>query len=156
MNQGLFGLPGGPAQGVRKLAGQVRSGFNTSGATYTSALAAAGLNSNGATTVALSAGIRTRLLSINGRGALRFALLNNGTAGTPDIVIEVLFDGVRGLLTPTLSVLSGGFALYVGGVNLGSSSAMLDFQPFDSSLEIWTTTSAPGNYQHGFLIDLHQ
>lgn len=156
MNPGMYPLIDPQAQALRKLAGQVRSGFNTGGATYTSALGAAGLDPSGATTLALSAATRTRALAVNGRGAVRFALINNGSGSASNVQIEVFVDGVKAIDTGSRALTSGSHMPFVGGVGSTNVVAALDFIPFDSSLEIWVTASVSGNYQHGFLIDLHQ
>ncbi len=156
MNPGMYPLIDPQAQGIRKLAGQVRSGFAPNASGYGSALQCAGLSASSTTNLSLVAATRTRILSISGRGAARFALINNGTGSSTTLSVEVWIDGVKVIDTGNQSLSTGNFLPFVGSINPAASSAALDFLLFDTSLEMWTTSTSAGTHQCGFLVDLHQ
>lgn len=157
MNQGLYPIIYPEGQNARRPAGQVRTGFSV-GVTYGQAMSAAGLNSTG-DSVALSASVRTRILAVNGRGAFRFGLLNNGSGGSSaSFLLELWIDGVRVVSNNNNgnSLGNGNYAHYVGGSNGTNITASLDWVPFETSAEVWVTASNAGTYNHGYLIDIHQ
>lgn len=159
MNQGMYGVSSGAgAAGLRKLSGQVRSG--TAQTTWTPVVLAAGV---GAVNVSLTAGVRTRVVSVTGRGALRWFHGAAPAAGT-DLTLEVLIDGTRVInQLVTLPAASGGSnAVYVaigGGLGVAGTtqaSAFWDWVPFDASVELFLTSSTSATCAYGTAYDIHQ
>lgn len=159
MNQGTYGVSsGGGAAGLRKLAGQVRSG--TTPTTWTPVVLASGASS---VNVALTAGVRTRIVAVNGKGALRWFHAAAPAAGT-DLTIEVVIDGVRAVnQLVTLPAASGGSnAVYIaigggyGVAGTSQASAFWDWVPFDSSVELFLTSSTSSTCAYGTVYDIHQ
>lgn len=152
MNQGMYyGLAGSQSSGgaLRKLAGQL-------GRSYLFANPATG---GAYTGTPLTAGVRTRLLSILGRGALRIASLTNNTGGNANMRLEVVLDGVVIADTGTLNASNSQGICPVGYPANSGSPLFWDWVPFDSSLEIWATSSVTGTsgaYTFQYVADIHQ
>lgn len=159
MNQGMYGVSSGSGTaGVRKLAGQVRSG--TTQTTWAPVVLASGV---GSVNVVLTAGVRTRVVAVNGKGALRWFHGAAPAAGT-DLTIEVVIDGVRVVnQLVTLPAASGGSnAVYVaigggfGAAGTSQATAFWDWVPFDASVELFLTSSTSATCTYGTAYDIHQ
>jgi hypothetical protein len=161
MNQGMFGGIGsgtGAASGLRKLSGQIRSGATQT--TWTPVVSASGA---GSVNVALTAGIRTRVVAVNGKGALRWFHGAAPAAGT-DLTIEVVIDGVRSInqLVTLPAASSGSNAVYIaigggfGAAGTSQATAFWDWVPFDSSVELFLTSSTSATCAYGTVYDIHQ
>lgn len=154
MNAGLFGMSSGQAVSSRKLAGQVSNQSKVQLAVV--ANAALSLGRSATNTVSLSIGVRTKLVGVNGKGAVRFVAVSNDTGSTETMNIEVVIDGVSSSFAA--SVASGFGLLAVGstGAVSTSSGAVMDYLPFDSSAEIFITSTIAGQHTPLYVIDLHQ
>lgn len=153
MNQGLYGMGSSVGfSGVRKLAGQL--GRNTTPASYQGIISGLGIATN---VSASPAGVRTRILSVSGRGAARLLNIFNATGVSSNLTIEVFFDGVRVVNNVVVSesstsVITFGFS----GVGGGIQAVTLDWMPFDSSYEVFVTSSAASNPSFQHITDIHQ
>lgn len=152
MNAGMYGMSDGRGMAGRKLIG--RAGLGTLPATSSwSALA----SSVGAATagISLTAGVRTRLLNINGAGALRFGLVNNGSGVGTSSTFEVWLDGVPFINNSQVSPnWSNGQAQVFAG---STANGFLDYLPFSQSCEVFVTAgTTSAGYTLAYLADLHQ
>lgn len=91
---------------------------------------------------ALTAGVRTTVLSLTGRGALRFASWTVGTSATGTLRYEIEIDGTK-VFDATYAA-SGGAARYAIGVgsvmsNASGVVATFDHVDFSSSCQIFAT-----------------
>lgn len=105
-------------------------------------------NATKTTPASISAGARTQLLSLTGRGRLEFAALMI-VAGTPgNTRVEVLCDG-RAILDTTVSAFTTGEGVVLAGVALDAwitsansrdyTVAPLEAAAFRRSLQVWMT-----------------
>jgi hypothetical protein len=159
MNQGLYGMAsGGGASGVRKLSGVTGAGTSGVSVAPTTAWAGAG---GGSTLITASAGVRTRLASVSGRGALRFFSSQLSAPATDTERIEVWIDGKRVIdISGSLATASQQGINAVGWalVSAGSYSVSPDYIPFDGSCELWITCTTGGanTASVSYRIDLHE
>lgn len=155
MNQGMYGMASpssgagvGAGGSLRKLAAQVGRNY-----VYTSMTT--GANGIG---VPLTASVRTRVLSISGRGAMRIASVAQFTGGAANMRAELLLDGVPVVDTGTAAVShTSGYCLI--GIPLSSVATplMWDWWPFDASAEIYVTSSVTNaSYTLSHITDIHQ
>lgn len=153
MNQGLYGLgSSGAGSGVRKLAGQI--GRNTTPVNNQAVFSALGVATNVSTA---AIGVRTRILSVSGRGAARLLNIFNASGTSSNLTIEVFFDGVR-VVNDVVASISNNSVITFGfsGVPGGVQSVTLDWIPFDSSYEVFVTSSAVINPSFQHITDVHQ
>lgn len=159
MNAGMYGMADGRGMAGRKFAGRVGFQTTNSGAVVDGAFASSGLASNAHST---ASGVRSRLLNVSGRGALRWFGIAAGTTGGSTYRVEVVVDGVTVMNTPYVTASGRGPCVWgtAGQAAVGGGaqpSPVLDYLPFDSSLEVYLTASVSevsGGYF--YLVDLHQ
>lgn len=153
MNAGAFGMPSGQVSQGRKLARQLRAAAPVS---YLSS-ASGGQVSAVSVNLNASVGVRTQSMSITGRGALRFLGVCNNTSTSTNLRLEILIDGVT-VYDVTASCSNGSGLVGVGTFAYASSTALgqLDYVPFDSTLQIFVTSSAVVNPTLLYVVDLHQ
>lgn len=148
MNAGMFGLPNGQPGAARKVAA------SNVGRSRTAVSGAVGVVGAAAQSVALTAGVRTRVLAVNGRGALRAAAIDQ-FIGTVNLRLELWVDGV--LVADTGTVSTGtGTGLIALGFGAAGQTPIWDWVPFDSSLEVWATSGTSGSPNVGVVYDIHQ
>jgi hypothetical protein len=160
MNAGTFGMADGRGMAGRKLATQVRSSTSaTVYGNYVSSFPTAVINA-GATyqsAASVSGGVETRIFSINGRGALRWLGAGDGVASNT-IKVRLVIDGVT-VSTGSQSGKDSTGGLVVcgtGNTTTGTILSLWDYMPFDSSVELFYTTSATAAPYLGFVVDIHQ
>lgn len=152
MNPGLFGLPGGVPPNVRRL--KTLGGSSASQVQTTISAFANVAHATPVSAAATPAGVRTRLLGILDRGAIRALSIAGG--GTDSTRVEVVVDGVT-VWDRTISMVSGTVYSAVGFGGGGASPVFVpDYIPFDSSMELWVTRSALTTTDYAFNVDLHQ
>ncbi|WP_345064530.1 hypothetical protein, partial [Acidovorax lacteus] len=135
--------PGGVG-GLRKVAGYV-------GRNYVVGITDLG---GASSSVTLSAGVRTRLFSATGRGALRSCGLF--TDSNRNMRAEVVIDGVLAIDTGTVSVPATRFFAPVGYWPSGASFYLWDWVPFDASVEVFFTASTAMTNSFVCIADIHQ
>ena len=160
MNAGMYGMADGRGMTGRKVAALIGS-FDVGQASPCQAIFSSGrgLTTNTGT---LSAGVRTKIASISGRGAVRLAavemIYQAPSVGT--LTSEIWVDGVRLAIATTDRAGSTGSygATLIGWSTYGSglSTVAPDFVPFDSSVEIWATRSIAQAVNYSLVVDLHQ
>lgn len=158
MNAGMYGMADGCGMNGRKFIGRVGTAQENASAVSPQVGASVGVAR--AATAPLSAGVRTRLVSVTGKGALRYFAADQ-SSGLPQVTnLEVWLDGVSVYSTAGRSLISGSAWIACGAVMQtagGSQCGVLDFWPFDQSCEVFITLatySSPVNYLS--VIDLHQ
>lgn len=104
--------------------------------------------------VVLTAGVRTRVLSVNGRGAFRAAAIEQSLAPV-NLRFELWVDGVLAADTGT-NLVTVGNGLILLGLGASGQTPAWDWVPFDSSAELWVTTNTSGSHTFGFVYDIHQ
>lgn len=160
MNAGMFGLPSGSAVGGRIVRRNTPSNYslisNISNAVLCSGIA----NPIAYTPVA---GARTRVLSLSGKGYLKFvAVTDGGASANTSITSELYIDGVM-ICSATLastSGTSGNGHILVGGV--GGAAApypyvvMLEQVPFQLSAELYVTRSTTASTAYTVAYDIYE
>lgn len=160
MNAGMYGMADGRGMAGRKLAGQVMPASISPGVSAGTVLAMAASQSRSPESVNLSAGVRTKVLSVSGLGALRMAGWSM-SAQVANITYELWLDGILIKKYTNVSVASGA-DLVLAGVGVGSNAypdVSADFIPFESSCEIFVTSDVPvsgGNGRHFYWVDVHK
>jgi len=149
MNAGMFGMPSARSTGARKV---VASAVGRASTAVVGATAAIGASSS---VVGMTLGVRQRMLSISGGGALRATAINQATGGAQSLRLEVWVDGVAVADVSNASVASGSGLIAVGFA-VASGTPLWDWIPFDSSLEIWATMGASAGLSFGAVYDIHQ
>lgn len=157
MNAGMYGMADGRGMAGRKLAGRV--GVSTApGSQSLDNISAAGVAQQ---SISLASGVRTKVLNINGKGALRW--FGHITAGTTAIRYEVHLDGIKAIDTSFATSSSGqgwaifGWTSYSNVAGTPKTVAAYDFAPFDQTLEIFITETTGGGAENfGYVVDLHQ
>ena len=154
MNAGTFGTPSGNLSHGRKLARQLRAATQVS---YLS-LASGGQVSAVSASLSVSVGVRTQSMSITGRGALRFLGVCNTVATATNLRLEILLDGVTVCDVTASGCSDGSGPVGVGTFVYAGSAAQgqWDYVPFDSTLQIFVTSSAVANPTLLYVVDLHQ
>lgn len=155
MNQGMYGMADGGGMAGRKFVG--RAGMSpVIPITLSVGPLASAFGLGSPPTITLSSGVRQRLVSITGKGALRWASIYNGSSSS-SVTFEVWLDGVKAFDT-TAMVVTGNSILACGVCgNNTYLSVIPDWWPFVSSLELYVTTSVGGStYNPIYVIDLHQ
>lgn len=150
MNAGMYGMADGRGMAGRKLTSQVRSGTN-----YATAISTAAGLAGSSTVVSagsVTGGVRTRIFSANGKGAVRW-FAAGPTGSTPNITAFLVIDGVE-VKSETRSAAADGSGVGVCGICTTVSA--WDYIPFDSSAEVYVTVSATANVQYAYVVDLHQ
>lgn len=153
MNAGMFPLPNGQQGGVRKLSGQIGRQANASSINAMGPGAGAvATNISG-----LTGNTRINLLSVAGRGAARFLAVCDASGAGGNFRVEVIVDGVT-IFDGTRTIASIGDGLIPVGYCVSSTTtAIWDYVPFDSSLQVFVTL--PGAATAVYLlrvIDIHQ
>lgn len=152
MNSGIYGMTSGQSLAGRKvkaLGGTTPASIATATVTSFSGIAHATPVSAAAT----PATVRTRLLSVADKGAIRALAIAGG--GTDNTRVEIIVDGVT-IWDRTISMVSGTMYVVVGFVGSASPSFCPDYIPFDSSMELWVTRSTLTTTDYAFTVDLHQ
>lgn len=150
MNAGMFDLPGGQAGRPRKWAGSVGKSYAHSATMYDLGVSLV--------TVSLTSGVRTRVLSINGRGAIR-ALAMGQQSISAGLTLELFIDGAKALSVGPITVNGSGpqGIFLLGNPRLSSGAAWWDYVPFDSSIELFATGAVTDSlYSLGYAVDIHQ
>lgn len=152
MNAGMYGVPGGLVSQGRKLARQLRNAAAIANVQYASSGQA------GAASVATSApiGVRSPAMNVAGRGAVRFLGVRPATTTATDIRLEVVVDGVVVYdETANCASLAGIVAI---GTFAYDTAAMVqwDYVPFETSLQIFVTSSVTANPILLYVVDIHQ
>jgi hypothetical protein len=152
MNAGMYGLPDGKALQGRILAAQL--GRQAAAGSLHNA---AGTTGAAVTSVPVTAGVRTPILGITGRGAIRYMSAHNNTGTSTSIQIEVVIDGVLVIdRTRSPASATGDGVIAVGMFNSTSSQATWDYIPFDSSVQVFVTLSAHTTCGFAHVTDIHQ
>lgn len=162
MNPGMYGMASGQPGAARKLAGSVYGGTTNPAANGFINAGTSVATSNGLSplTPTLSASVRTRLVSVSGRGAVRAVGFNtSGVSATA--TFELWIDGVRVKSLSGLMASGHGLLLVGSGSSNGTypSGIIPDFIPFDSSCEVFITSDTSlsgGSAIYSHWIDLHQ
>lgn len=152
MNAGAFGMPSGQVSQGRKLARQLRD------ASGISSLHVATGGQVGAAAVVTSTpiGVRSQVMNISGRGAARFLGAYNSNGTNTNLRLEIVVDGVP-VYDATLGSSSNYGHIAVG--NFVYSSVPIgqwDYVPFDSSFQVFLTSSAVANPTLLYVVDIHQ
>ena len=109
--------------------------------------------------ISMTAGVRTRLLSVQGKGAIRMAAFQNNTGSTVSFTHELWLDGVliRSATPPTFPA-NGSGCILVGTGQTGATNpaVVADFLPFDGSCEVYLTSAGSGAVGYFNMVDLHQ
>lgn len=151
MNAGMYGLPTGQAMGGLKLASQLGRAPASVGLDNVGAQAGALVSS-----VPLTAGVRTLVLNISGRGALRYLSAHNNTNTAGTITVEVILDSVSVISRTTPSISTAGYGLVAVGLAGTGASSVWDFIPFDSSAQVFVTISGGASIGFAHITDIHQ
>lgn len=160
MNAGMYGMADGRGMAGRKFIGRVGIQPSNTGALVEGSFSASGLLPNALTTVA---GVRTKLLGVSGRGALRWLGIHAGTGSGSTYRVEVVVDGVTVINVPYITASSRGPMVWGEMTHVYMNSGtnqptpVFDYLPFESSIEVYLTASvseATGGYYYA--IDLHQ
>lgn len=158
MNQGMLaGMTQGVSGQLRKFAGR------TDGSAVFTAKAPSsswGLVGVGYSNFVLSAGVRNRVASVSGRGAIRCFSAQTNVAGGDTLRVEVWIDGKRvvdmsSAIAVSLGLNAVGIA-YSGDGGSTASIAQFDYIAFDSSCELYVTATTGGNTAISYRIDLHE
>jgi hypothetical protein len=150
MNAGMYGMADGRGMAGRKLTSQLRSGTN-----YATAISVAGSLAGASGKVAagsVTGSVRTRIFSVNGKGAVRW-FAAGPTGSTPNITAFLVIDGVEVKSETRISAADGSG---VGVCGICTSAAAWDYIPFDSSAEVFVTVSTTANVDYAYVVDLHQ
>lgn len=96
------------------------------------------------------------MLSVNGRGALRWASLTIISASSA-VSFELWMDGKKvDEATVASSAAQTSFVLCGALGTPTEVSPVLDWMPFDSSVELYATSSPGNNTALVYLIDIHE
>ena len=151
-NSGIYGITSGQSLAGRKVkavGGATPSVLGVSA--FGAAPACHATTVLGATTLN---GVRTRLLSVQDRGAVRFFGIEGTGVSTR---VEILIDGVR-VVDQTFTATSTNTFLSIGFGGGGATPiAIPDYVPFDTSFEAFITVGgSAGASNYLFNVDLHQ
>lgn len=153
MNSGIYGMTSGQSLAGRKvklLGGSTPTSLTGTTVTSFSSIAHATPVSSAAT----PATVRTRLLSVADKGAIRALAIAGG--GTDNTRVEIIVDGVT-IWDRTISMVNGTVYVVAGFGGGGTSPVFApDYIPFDSSMELWVTRSTLTTTDYAFTVDLHQ
>lgn len=159
MNPGMYGMPSGSPQGVRKLKALGGSAVSVIGGGNVNSYATP-CHATPVSGASTPANTRVRLMSIQDRGAVRFfGVVDPGRLVRIELFVDgvLVFDQSIGLLSTSALLLCVGFGS--GAVNNTPSNpvAIPDYIPFDSSFEVFATMSTGGStLDYLFNADLHQ
>lgn len=150
MNAGTFGMADGRVMAGRKVTSQLRSGTNYAASINT----AAGLagTSSAVSAGSVTFGVRTRIFSVTGKGAVRW-FAAGPTGSTPNTTVSIVIDGVE-VRSETRAAAADGSGIGVCGICTTVSA--WDYIPFESSVEVFVTVSSTITVQYAYVIDLHQ
>jgi hypothetical protein len=159
MNAGIYGMTNGQGMAGRKVAGRIGMGTSASTGGNLESISSLGIASNALT---LTSGVRTRVVSVTGKGALRWFGHVSGPTGAPTVKYEIVADGVTALNISVTATGSIGYSYWGHVTNTTISSTakttpVFDFLPFDQSLEIYITeATSMGAGSYGYVVDMHQ
>ena len=158
MNAGMYGMADGRGMAGRKLAG-ILQGQAVSVVSGVGGVSTFGVVcSRNYTTQTLTGGVRTRIGSVTGRGAVRGWIVE--TAAAADTIRAELWIDGKSVLDITGGTAAAGQHINVVGAFSGSSVvlAIFDYIPFDSSCELFVTATTGGGsaYRYPFRIDIHE
>lgn len=157
MNAGMYGMSDGRGMAERKVIAAAQSPGTSQLTAVTASTCANSLGYNAwlnGTTITLNT--RTRILSVNGKGALRLHVLSGDAAGSTNAQQELWVDGVKVKDHSVTSLQPTNSAVLVGAVSTAGVTA-LDYVPFNSSLEIWVSVNATRTAMSAATVyDLHQ
>ena len=148
MNAGMYGMADGRGMARRRLAAVSVGKIRTQ---VTSAVNAIGAASQ---SVPLTTGVRTRVLTVSGRGAVRALAVEQGL-GTTSLQLEAWVDGVLVADTGTVTTSTNGGVIAVGA-GIQSQPPFWDWVPFDTAFEVFVTCGSTGSVGFGAIYDLHQ
>ena len=152
MNSGIYGITSGKSLAGRKV--KAVGGTTPSVVAVTALVAAAPCHATAVAGATTLNGVRTRLVSIQDRGAVRFF----GIEGTgPSTRVEILIDGVL-VVDQTFTATSSQTFLNIGFGGGGATPICIpDYVPFDTSFEAFITVGgSAGASNYLFNVDLHQ
>lgn len=153
MNQGMYGMASASYAGglTRKLVAQLGKGGtlnDRSGMLQTMGVAIS--------SVTTPSGVRTKVLGVSGKGAARVLNIYNATGGTTDLRVECWFDGVKVFDITYVSVSSTSVPIIGFYSPSGSYALTPDWIPFESSYEVFVTSSIVGGNSLQHITDIHQ
>ena len=157
MNAGMYGMADGQGIAGRKLLGIAgKSTTATSVAVQGNPSTVAGIVGATNNPYSLVINVRTKLVSINGAGVLKYFYSADSSATPYNYVVEIWLDGVKVVQTGWTNGASANF----GPVQVGfvaASCIQLERLPFYSSLEVYATTNnGPCSGNFVYLADLYQ
>lgn len=164
MNAGMYGMADGRGMTGRKLIGSSYSGPTSPSSTgfLNAGTYVASSTGQSHTSLGLTAGVRIKVASITGKGAVRLLGFNASGVSIASLVFELWLDGQKvKQLVGNLSSGSGLLLIGTGSANSTYPSLVPDYAPFDSSCEIFITSdttiaSGSDGARYAHWIDLHQ
>jgi hypothetical protein len=159
MNAGMFGIGDGRGMAGRTLLGIAGKSTTPNNATQGNPSNVAGLLGATVNPYSLANNVRTKLLTINGAGVLKYLYVSDNSASPYNYVIEIWMDGAKVIQSGWTNGGSGNFGpVILGFVNVGAyPSVQLEQLPFYSSLEVYATTNnGPCSGNFVYLADLYQ
>lgn len=152
MNSGIYGITSGQSLAGRKV--KAVGGATPSVLGILAADAASPCRATAVTGATTPNGVRTRLLSVQDRGAVRFFGIQGTGVSTR---VEILIDGVRVVDQTFLATSSQTFLSIGFGGGGAAPIAIPDYVPFDTSFEAFITVGgSAGASNYLFTVDLHQ
>ena len=155
MNAGMYGMASGVGGQLPRLTGI--AGKNQTFASLGQNISTAALNAGARLITAPTpvSGVRQNILTINGKGFLKYLGIAESGGSSTAMRAEVLIDGIKIIDATWTHGGSGNFGPFLIG-NFSPLGAF-EYLPFSSSVEVFVTeTGVIGGLNYVFLADLHQ